>query len=133
MNNSKNKEIAQEYARRIWTERDLKAIDDLFHPKVLIHSLLGDFHGLEPLRKIVNTWLKGFPDLAVKNTSVIGEHDLVVIQWEVKGTHLGEFQGVKPTKKPVSYTGVTIYRIHEGKITEYWAYLDMQHILKQIS
>lgn len=128
----KIKEIAEEYAHRIWDEKDLTAIVDLVDPKVVIHSLLGDFHGTEPMREVVVAWQKGFPDLVVKNSAIICEGDLVAIHWYAQGTHRGEFKGINPTGKFVSYSGVTLYRIREGKIKEYWAYLDMQHLLRQI-
>jgi hypothetical protein len=127
------KAIAEAYASRIWDEKDLNAIDELLDKKCIIHSLLGDFHGPESMKKVVHTWLSGFPDLAVKNAAVICEKDLVVLHWQAQGTHQGEFKGIKPTGKPVSYAGVTIYRISQSKINEYWSYLDMQHLLKQIS
>lgn len=68
----------------------------------------------------------------MNNELIISENDLVSIQWNAKGTHRGEFKGRKPKGKSVSYSGVTIYRIKNGKIVEYWAYLDMQHLLSQI-
>lgn len=81
---------------------------------------------------MVQAWLKGFPDLSVKNELIISENDLVSIQWSAKGTHKGEFKGKKPTGKPVAYSGVTVYRIRNSQIIEYWAYLDMQYLLSQI-
>jgi predicted ester cyclase/N-acetylglutamate synthase-like GNAT family acetyltransferase len=126
------KAIAEEYAHRIWDKKDLSAIADLLHPNIVIHSLLGDFHGPEAMRNVVQAWLAGFPDLIVTNISTICERDLATIQWQARGMHQGAFKGIKPTDKPVSYAGVTIYRIHESKITEYWAYLDMQHLLQQL-
>lgn len=133
MNQTETKTIAIEYAQRIWDKKDLTAIEELLDPKIVIHSLLGNFHGLEPMKKIVQAWLSGFPDLVVKNTLIICEDDLVTIQWEARGTHQGEFKGISPTGKQVSYAGVTIYRINNAKIIEYWAYLDMQHLLQQIN
>ena len=44
----------------------------------------------------------------------------------------GEFKGKKSTGKPVSYSGVTVSRIKNNQIFEYWAYLDMQRLLSQI-
>lgn len=128
-----NKHVAETYSRRIWDDKDLSVIDELLHAKIVIHSLLGDFHGKEPMKKVVQAWIAGFPDLVVKNDSVISERDLVMIQWHAQGTHQGEFKGIKPTGKSVSYVGVTLYRIDESKILEYSAYLDMQHLLNQIS
>ncbi len=126
------KSVAGSYTHRIWNDKDLKAIDELVHGDVIIHSPLGDFHGSNALKSVVQIWQKGFPDLSVSNGFVIGENDLVSIQWHAKGTHLGEFKGKNPTKKPVVYDGVTVYRIKSGKIAEYWAYLDMQHLLSQL-
>lgn len=127
-----SKSVAEEYARRVWDDKDLKAIDDLIHNDAVIHSLLGDFHGPASMKTVVQAWLKGFPDLSVSNDLVICENDLVSIQWRAKGTHLGEFKGKNPTEKTVSYNGATVYRIKDGKIVEYWAYLDMQHLLGQL-
>ncbi len=61
------KKIALEYARRTWDEKDLGAIDDLVDNEVVIHSLLGDFHGKNALKEVVQAWLMGFPDLQVSN------------------------------------------------------------------
>ncbi len=127
------KQTALSYAERIWNNQDLTAIDDLLDDKCTIHSLLGNSHGKEYMKTVVKTWLNAFPDLQVKNTAIICENDLVVIHWQAQGTHLGEFKGIPATHKPISYAGVTIYRIIENKITEYWAYLDIQHIIEQIS
>lgn len=127
------KQVAETYARRIWDDKDLKAIDELIHQNCVIHSLLGDFYGPESMKNIVQAWLNGFPDLVVKNTSVICEQDLTVIQWQAQGSHQGEFKGIKPTGKTVSYAGVTVYRICQDRIIEYWAYLDMKHLLGQIN
>lgn len=126
------KVIAEEYANAVWNSKDMNIIDQFIHPDVLIHSLLGDFHGSTAMKEVVQTWLKGFPDLQIENNLIIAENDLVSIQWEAKGTHRGEFKGIKPTGKPVYYSGVTIYRIKNDKIIEYWAYLDMHHLLNQL-
>lgn len=40
---------------------------------------------------------------------------------------------IESSGKLVSYSGVTVYRIKNSQIVEYWAYLDMQHLLSQIS
>lgn len=126
------KKIAEEYANTVWNAKDISVIDRLIHQNVIIHSLLGDFKGAQAMKEVVQAWLKAFPDLSVINELVISENDLVSIQWSAKGTHQGEFKGRKPTGKKVSYSGVTVYRINDGQIVEYWAYLDMQTLLRQI-
>lgn len=126
------KKVAEEYANTVWNAKDVGIIDRIVHPNVVLHSLLGVFHGAKALKEVVHAWLAAFPDLHVENDIIISEKDLVSIQWRAKGTHKGEFKGVKASGKPVTYSGVTVYRIQEGKIIEYWAYLDMQYLLGQI-
>ena len=129
---SSARKIAEDYANTIWNQKEISTIDRLIHKDILIHSLLGDLRGAQAMKEVVQAWLKGFPDLSVKNELIISENDLVSIQWSAKGTHKGEFKGKKPTGKPVSYSGVTVYRIKNSQIVEYWAYLDMQHLFGQI-
>lgn len=127
------KATARKFSHQVWNIKDLSAIDELLHPDVVIHSLLGDFRGADHMRTVAETWLQAFPDLIVKHSSIIHQNDLVAIQWSAKGTHKGVFKGYEPTGKEITYSGMTLYRIRDDKIVEYWAYLDMQHICQQIS
>ena len=126
------KKIAEGYANKVWNDKNLIAIDEFVHHEIVIHSLLGDFYGSEALKNVVKAWLHGFPDLCVLNDCVTSKNDRVIIQWRATGTHSGEFKGRPPTGKKIAYSGVTAYRIQNNKIVEYWAYLDMQHLLSQI-
>lgn len=124
--------IAEEYAHRIWELKDLSAIDSLLDSGIVIHSSLGTFHGREEMRRVVHAWMSAFPDLKVVNISALIQGDRTAIQWKAQGTHQGTFKGIPPTGKKVAYEGLTLYRIQEGKIVEYWAYLDMQHLIQQL-
>lgn len=126
------KTVAEEYADRIWNKRDLLATEELLDSNVIIHSLLGNFQGVDSMKKIIQSWLTGFPDLIVENMAIASENDRVFLQWKANGTHSGIFKGIAPTNHKVNYEGVTIYRINMGKIVEYWSYTDMLHIVEQL-
>lgn len=130
--NENIKPIVEDYVERVWNKKDPSALDDHLDPAVVIHSILGDFHGPEAMKKVVQTWWEGFPDLQVDNHIVLSENDIVILHWQAMGTHKGIFKNNPPSGKPVAYSGVSIYRVHHNKITEYWAYLDMQHLLSQL-
>ena len=36
----------------------------------------------------------------------------------MRGIHMSELMGIAPTGKPVTWTGITIYRLADGKIVE---------------
>jgi len=67
---------------------------------------------------------------------MIAEGDKVMVRCTYRGTHQGELAGpygpVAPTGKVITYTGVNIYRLEDGKVVddyyigdgfEYWQQL----------
>jgi SnoaL-like polyketide cyclase len=49
-----------------------------------------------------------------------------------RGTHVGEFMGIAPTGKPVSFNAVDVVRISGGKIVERWSQADNLALLQQL-
>ncbi|MBW4593351.1 MAG: ester cyclase [Brasilonema angustatum HA4187-MV1] len=76
----------------------------------------------------------GFPNLQFTITDAIAEGDKVAISWTAQGTHKGEIKvlNLPPTEKSVSWTGIIIYRIVEGKITEELEQEDALGVLQQL-
>ena len=50
----------------------------------------------------------------------------------VTGTHKGEFQGIPPTNKKVSFTSTGISNIVDGKAAEDWVDADTMGLMQQI-
>ena len=42
----------------------------------------------------------------------------------MRGTHLGEWAGIKPTGRKIEYSGVNIFRFEHGKVVELWNHRD---------
>jgi len=60
-----------------------------------------------------------FPDLKLTIENQISEGDWVVTIYSVNGTFKDEWFGMKPTGKPITFTGVNVDRIKDGKIIEH--------------
>ena len=127
-----NKELVQQYCKRLWEQRDLSAIDDYFAQDATIKSPFGVKHGSMTIREIADKWLTAFPDLSITWEEFIAEGNRVVSRWSAIGTHLGGFFDTKPTHKEISYSGITIYHLSDGKIAAYWALVDIHAILTQL-
>ncbi|HET7271965.1 MAG TPA: ester cyclase [Rubrobacter sp.] len=67
---------------------------------------------------------QAFPDLSVTVEDVMAEGDRVAARVTMRGTHLGEFQGIAPTGKLVEVKAIDKFRISEGKIVEHWGHSD---------
>jgi steroid delta-isomerase-like uncharacterized protein len=72
------------------------------------------------------------PDVQIRVLDLIAEGDKVVARIEATGTHLGEWQGIPPTGKRFTISGMTMRRIADGKIVERWDNLDWLGVMQQL-
>lgn len=56
----------------------------------------------------------------------------MVNRYTGRGTHRGEFLGVAPTGREVTISGVTIFRLREGRLVEGWDYYDGLGLLRHL-
>ena len=63
---------------------------------------------------------------------MIAEADKVVVYKTLTGTHRGTHLGIPPTGKRVQYQIISIYRIKNGKIAEYWGLQDEISLKRQL-
>jgi len=73
-----------------------------------------------------------FPDVRLTIEDMVAEGDKVAVRWAWSGTHRGEYMGIAPTGKEVTYTGITIHRITGGKIVESWDEVDNLGLMQQL-
>ena len=93
---------------------------------------VADVHGLEALKRTVQTFFVAFPDFEETIEELIAEGDLVAARLTARGTHEGHFAGLSPTGRRVSYRGINMYRLREGKLVEEWFQEDLLGLLQQL-
>jgi predicted ester cyclase len=60
-----------------------------------------------------------YPDLKLTIENQISEGEWVVTSYSVTGTFKDKWFGMKPTGKQITFTGVNVDRIRDGKIVEH--------------
>ncbi|MFF0428837.1 ester cyclase [Streptomyces sp. NPDC004520] len=116
-------------------EMDLvaKAVDDLTAPDLVFHAPVPvGATGAEALKRVWGVLLRAFPDLRVTVEETVAEGDRVVSRNTVTGTHLGEYRGMPPTGKPVSYGEIFVFRFEDGRIAEIRGVVDVLTQLRQL-
>jgi predicted ester cyclase len=63
---------------------------------------------------------------------VIAEGDRVVVYFTLQGTDTGGYMDRPPSNQPVSYAGIDIFRIRDGRIVERSGIVDTASLLHQI-
>jgi predicted ester cyclase len=80
----------------------------------------GDVHGIDAFRRARADFLPAFLDLRVRVEAIMADRDDVVIRWRASGSHGGDGWGVKATRQPVSFRGMTWHRYRAGRLVEGW-------------
>jgi len=92
----------------------------------------GGSGGREDWRKAIAMYREAFADSHVTFEEFLVSGDRIAGRWRAAGTHTGPLPGLAPTGKPIVISGITIYRIAEGKIREAWEELDLLGMWRQI-
>lgn len=131
---AENKTLARRAMDELWTKGNLAAIDQLYSDNCVFHDLGSpeDIRGRDGLRQFAQTYRTACPDLKCTVEDVLAEGDKVAVRWISRGTHKGDLMGIAPTGKQVTFRGVQIQRISNGKIVEEWAGFNTLGALQEI-
>lgn len=127
-----NKTIARKVFEDIQSQRNVALIDEIVAGDYVGHTPPSDIHGPEGAKQFEAMLHEAFPDMQVTVEDQIAEGDKVVTRWTCRGTHRGEFQGMPPTGKRMTMSGMTIFRIANGKLVEGWNNPDLLGVLQQL-
>jgi steroid delta-isomerase-like uncharacterized protein len=126
-----NKVIARRLLDALWNQQDFAVVDDLLAADYDGHSSTV-INGPDGAKAFVPEIQSAFPDFQMIFEDQIAEDDKIVTRWTATGTHNGEFQGMPPTGNNVTLTGITIFRIVDGKIRDGWTHEDLLGFMRQI-
>ncbi len=118
-----NETVVRRLIEEVWSRGNLVVVDELIARDYLGHSST-ETHGTEGYKGFFATQHKAFPDVRYTVEDVIAAGDKVVTRWVARGTHQGEFQSIPPTGKQGIVTGISIFRVADGKVVECWTNLD---------
>jgi predicted ester cyclase len=107
-------------------------IPEIYSPYVLDHDPLpGTGEGLQGVRDSIGGLIEAFPDLRVtiEDMSAHGDHVVVHNTWS--GTQTGRLLGLPPTGRRVTFEGIVLWRLEDGKIAERWGMLDTAGMIRQ--
>jgi len=84
-------------------------------------------------RQFLLGFFAAFPDGRWHIEDQIAEDDKVVVRWTFIGTHRGTFMDLMPSRKQWTGSGISIYRIRDGKIVEEWQEWDTLGTMQQLA
>jgi len=80
----------------------------------------------------IRAFRSAFPDLSVESQQVVAERDLVAVHGVASATHRGMFQGLPSTGRQWRAPFTAMYRVSDGRITDFWVTWDLLSIMEQL-
>ena len=132
----KNKAIARRFSQ-ILGKADLGLIDELASPEITVYypAFPQVIKGVAAFKERLTRFRAAFGDADMPIEEEIAEGDRVVLRWSFSATHQAEYppgSGIPPTGKRVKWTGITIYRIVDGKVVDERGEEDIFGLMRQL-
>jgi steroid delta-isomerase-like uncharacterized protein len=127
-----NKDLIRRY-QEAYNTGDLDRLDEILAPDWVTNAWPeGIPQSVENAKAGHRLVMEVFPDYHCTTEDLIAEGDRVVQRWTARGTHKGEFIGLPPTGRLVQFSGISIFRVADGRVLRHWAYGDELGFLEQI-
>jgi predicted ester cyclase len=134
MSTEANKATVRRY-REIYNSNNLDALGEVLAADFVPHSLMpGVPNTLDGIKMVHQGTLAAFPDVHVTTEDLLADGDKVIERWSQTQTHTGVslFGAPANSGRKVRTTGISIYRIANGKIAEHWAEMDFFGVMVQL-
>ena len=115
-----NAELVKTFYEVIVSENRLDELDRYISDDCVQKVGEKEIHiGIVGMRKHLAALKETYPDYAMKIIRQYSDGDYVISEFIMRGTHKGEFVGIKPTNKILEITGIDIDKVIDGKIVEH--------------
>lgn len=133
-----NIDVAKNFIEIVLNQEKFDELDKYVSPHFQTHSL-----HLNPKPVIVDNPPKTFKDALIQSQKalanfqrkiedIFSDGDKVVVRWTSEADHIGNFMGIPPTNKHITFSGMSIYRIENEKIVDEWYVWDRQGLYEQL-
>jgi steroid delta-isomerase-like uncharacterized protein len=124
--------ISRRAIEDVWNKGQLEAITELFTTDYAHNDPLNTTKGLEPFKNFVKKYRVAFPDCKIEIDELISAGDKVVVRWRYSGTQKGTLEGIAPTGRKVTGTGISIDHFSGDRIRESFINWDSLGLMQQL-
>ena len=129
-----NKNVVRRLFDEVWNKGHQQVADELLAPSYIHHdaSTPDAGRGPEGEKKRATLYRSAFPDIRFTVEDLIAEGESVTARWSCRGTHKAEFNGIAPTGKQFTISGISVARLAGGKMVEGWVNWDTLGMMQQL-
>lgn len=112
---------------------DVRVIDDTVAERVVCHGFPGgDPFDHDSYKGFFRGFRQSFKDMEWKVHALVADETFVAARWQIWATHSGDFAGVEADGRRITFDGMVLYRMENGRIAETWLHINEVMLLSQI-
>jgi steroid delta-isomerase-like uncharacterized protein len=115
-----------------YNSTNLDAFNDVLADECVLVRDEEKARGREAIKGVLGKLRRAFPDIQYRVDDVVDAGNMLALRWEAVGTHRGEYLGVPATGRPISYTGITLYRLNDGRVDRIWVTADLLSLMRRM-
>jgi steroid delta-isomerase-like uncharacterized protein len=129
-----NKSLVRRYYAEVWNAWSAPALEELISPDIAFHGSIGTaVRGIAEFKQYVSRIRSAFPDFYNHIEELIAEAEKVAARLTYTGTHRGELFGFPGTGRKITYQGLAIFKLKEGKIIRGFVLGDTETLKHQLA
>ena len=132
MSAEENKAIVRRFFEVGPSRGEMSAANELLAPHFALHIPLPTAPGIQGINDVITACRAAFEHLNVTVEDMVADGDRVAARFTARGIHKGQFMGLLPTGKPITMTGIEIFRIEDGRIAELWGEANLMGLMQQL-
>ena len=125
-----NKDVVLQFMR-LMDAHDFDNLDEVLTEDFQLHLGAASFDRNQT-EDMIRMFYNAFPDFTHNVEQILAVDGMVVLRATDRATHTGDFQGIAPTGRRVSFGQIGIYRMVDGKIAEIWEEADIMGLMQQL-
>ena len=116
----------------VYNTHNLELLNEILGDDYVGHVNAHDIRGTEAAKGFIGGFVEGIPDAHYEVVETLVTDNKVIARWVCTGTQTGVFFGSAPTGKAIDVTGITIFEIVDGKISQLWNNWDQFTLVQQL-
>ncbi|MBW4696591.1 MAG: ester cyclase [Aphanocapsa lilacina HA4352-LM1] len=113
-----NKAVVRRFYEEAYNQKREAVLDEIISPDYLDKGHNPPGQGIEGARQDLRGILAAFEPVHFAIEQLIAEGDTVAVRWTGSGVQVGEFGGMPATGQPMEFSGMSFYRLADGKLVE---------------
>jgi len=129
-----NKAIVRRFYEEVMSQGNVDLLDEIMAPDFADHgeTLFGSPQGRDTLKQDITASRPVLGDLHVQLHDLIADGEMVGVRGTMRCTHQGTFLGVAASGNELTWNGLALFRVVDGKIAERWFNSDSLSIVQQL-